>query len=61
MSKTVGMEVIKDKRDWLINITIKKKECPFLYYPANFECCRLLPESNQLCTKENCKYVKENK
>lgn len=45
-------EIKKDDRIWKISCPSQK--CPFRYYPGISECCRLLKESSDECTFENC-------
>ena len=48
------VDVIKDERNWLVNLTFIKDDCPFLRYPANYHGCYLLENGEKPCTLENC-------
>lgn len=40
----------EDPREW--EVTINRRKCPAVYYPANFVGCQLLGDAH--CTFENC-------
>lgn len=41
----------EDTREW--EVTINRRKCPAVYYPANYVGCQLLPDGSK-CTFENC-------
>jgi hypothetical protein len=46
----VNMEP-EDPREW--EVTVNRRKCPVVYYPANYIGCKLLPDSYK-CTFEDC-------
>lgn len=54
------VDVIKDSRQWRIQVDLPNEDCPYLYYPANYHGCKLVPDvlhddEKGYCTLENCK------
>ena len=43
------MKIIKDNRQWLVNVTFHNLDCPHLYYPANIHGCKLLEQIKGSC------------
>lgn len=52
------VDVIKDKRKWLVTHTFENTKCPYLFFPANYHGCHLLPMDKDSCTFENCPRLK---
>lgn len=53
------MNIIKDKRQWKIQVNLNNEDCPYLFYPANYHGCYLVPEIQHeddkgMCRLENC-------
>ena len=53
------VDVIKDGRKWMIQVNVNNEDCPYLYYPANYHGCKLVPDYNHddekgHCSWENC-------
>ena len=56
------VDVIKDSRKWMIQVNLENKDCPYLYFPANYSYhgCRIEPVNKKgFCTFENCPVKKE--
>ena len=54
------MAIKKDDREWLVVLKFQNKDCPYLYFPANYHGCDLksnLLGFNDECTLENCNWV----
>jgi len=41
----------EDPREW--EVTINRRKCPLVYYPANYVGCQMLP-SGCRCSLDNC-------
>ncbi len=53
------VNVIKDDRKWKIQVDLENTDCPYLFYPANYHGCYLVPEYKHddekgYCTLEKC-------
>jgi len=48
------MKIIRDPREWRVNLTLDNNHCPFLCFPANYHGCRLQQNGEEYCTFESC-------
>ena len=51
------VKVTYDPREWEVELIFKNKDCPHLYYPANYHGCRLLHEDSCECNLEDCPHL----
>jgi hypothetical protein len=49
-------EVIKDERQWTVEVILENRECLYLFYPRNIHGCKLLRRRgiDDECNKDTC-------